>query len=732
MNSYNDNLHTNLIVSLQTLEQELKSAEAKKNASMFTLYYAQDATHKASEQLEISMQELENKTNFKTQATVNSNVSNNLLNSANQANSFVKQSITLVAVSAANVQIAANSIVKLASDIGSIYSIVNAADDKSDIYTLAKEALSLINETAKDGELASQIAMEASVLSSEIAASTVVDKAKANNDLMNVFLKIISDDFADVSQTVLAENAALDSIRTVEKLAEGNYLDNAAAYTSAKSAYQVANQVLNLDLKITDESSTGFTICFNRIKKPFKHLQAPAQAGKRYDPIENYYFIIVKDSKKMTFNMSDAENILISDAEEIPEKDNSHLKKSIIPLQDQGSISSPADKGKKQPDILQRVDITERMIGGKGPYTIQDSDGENIKLETSYVVFILAIYTDDYKKKINCFTDFLSAPSYSFTLRNKLVKADSGSITSNKNNDTSAIDITNLTQIPLYDYLHQMPGIQMSNDIVKNNKVSIDELVFEVLDAQDEVDQYQTIVASLTQKRNNFQILLTNAGNNCKQALVNKNLMDQLVQNTKDLQENSATAYNEIVMANAKTKGLAIKLKSLIDKLIYSVDMINTLSTLVIRKKALNPLISDELVSMVGQAGIDANHTVALTLVALQSGFASQAANIESDAAVAVEYAQSRNLYQMMTGTDLTGKNSKVSDEKGRSKKGVKQKHSVSELITGAYENALQLFSQRQTNYDIVTQELNQATIKRNNAQVKLELLQAGLKAGDA
>jgi len=267
--------------------------------------------------------------------------------------------------------------------------------------------------------------------------------------------------------------------------------------------------------------------------------------------------------------------------------------------------------------------------------------------------------------------------------------------------------------------------------ITERKKAELDAKALEVIDAQQDVDQYQAIVTALTQKLNTFENLQAMAETNRTKALSNKNIVDQLVQSTKDLLDNSKIAFNDIVLADSSSKELAGKLKDLMDKLIYSVELINKLSALVISKKALNPLISDELVAMVGQAGGDANNAIALTLIALQSTFASQSANMESEAAAALGYTQARSLYQIMTGTDANGDKIMVTDKDGQPTD-VPGTNSLQAMIYQAYTDAKNLFDKRQHAYNLVVNQVNLATIKLNKAQVKLKSLQTGLSAGNA
>ncbi|WP_162996671.1 hypothetical protein [Mucilaginibacter celer] len=256
--------------------------------------------------------------------------------------------------------------------------------------------------------------------------------------------------------------------------------------------------------------------------------------------------------------------------------------------------------------------------------------------------------------------------------------------------------------------------------ITERKKAELDGLTIQVLDAQIEVQQLQAIVDSLTEKAANFAGYLTLAANNKTLAFNNRNLTDDLVQKAKELLDSSKLALGQMGQANTSTKSVASQIKAVIDQLIYSAEIINKLAVLVLRNKALNPLISDELVSLIGIAGNDANNAVAVTLVALKSAFASQSANMEAEAAAELEAEQSLHLYNLITGTY----NPPVDDET--------RKTSLLTLINTAYDTA-------KSNYELADEantrtlmQLNLASADLRKAQVKLQSLQAGLAAATA
>jgi hypothetical protein len=265
---------------------------------------------------------------------------------------------------------------------------------------------------------------------------------------------------------------------------------------------------------------------------------------------------------------------------------------------------------------------------------------------------------------------------------------------------------------------HTNMSTLQTHGVTEEKKAELDKLSIEIIDAQYNVDQYEAIVASLTEKSRSFGQTLLYQETSRARTLANKNLVDQVIQNAADLKDASETAFKEITIANSGTEAVAIQIKGLVDKLIYAVEVVNKLSTMVIRKKALNPLISDELIAMLTTAGADADNAVALTLVALKSAFAAQASNLESEAVSSLENIQAVKLYQVLT-------------ENPPEVAGI-QKRCLKDLLYKAYEIADTKYDEAYQANKEATRQLNIALTELNQAQVKLRSLQAGLAAANA
>ncbi|WP_264537879.1 hypothetical protein [Flavobacterium sp. N1736] len=257
--------------------------------------------------------------------------------------------------------------------------------------------------------------------------------------------------------------------------------------------------------------------------------------------------------------------------------------------------------------------------------------------------------------------------------------------------------------------------------ITEKKKSDIDLLTSLVADAQAVVQQQTTVVSSLSQKSLKYQGYLLDAENSKTQSLSNKQLIDQVVQNALDLSANSEIAFSKMTLANENTEEVAKEVTILINKLIYSVEIINKLSNLVIRTKSLNPLISDDLITKINAAGTDANNAIALTLIALKSIFASQSLCLESEAATALEQKQALNLYLSLTGKSNSQEPLVLEDN-----------DSAQALIYKADIEAKAAYQEANKANDETTRQLNLATVNLNRAQIELKSLQAALAAANA
>jgi hypothetical protein len=260
--------------------------------------------------------------------------------------------------------------------------------------------------------------------------------------------------------------------------------------------------------------------------------------------------------------------------------------------------------------------------------------------------------------------------------------------------------------------------------ITERKKQELDSLTQKVLNAQNEVDQLEAIVDSLTTKSQKLSTELSAAEANKSLALTNKDLVDSVVDSINDLENNSGIIYKEVKVADKEIQGVALEINEVINKLIFSAEIVNKLSNLVIRKKAINPLISDELITLVTNAGTDANNAVALTLTALESVFASQATTSKSKATSFLELSQVKKLQKLLTAK---GKAAIKGDDDTK-----KYPISIQGSLYEAYDITLVIYNNTLIASNDTLKQLNNAKATLSQAQIKLNSLQSGLAAANA
>lgn len=260
--------------------------------------------------------------------------------------------------------------------------------------------------------------------------------------------------------------------------------------------------------------------------------------------------------------------------------------------------------------------------------------------------------------------------------------------------------------------------------ITERKKEELDRLANQVLVAQHKVEELQAVVSSLTAKSADFSAALTLATSKKAIALSNDTMINNIVQSALATYNDSFTAYGKLRKAEHKSKHLARNVNKLIKELIYAAEVINKLANEVIRQKALNPLISDELVTLVNNAGTDANDAVALTLVALKSVFAGETSCLESEGDANLVVRNAGNLYEVLSG--------KILESLQPLPEELSEVPALQKLIHDAYINAQERYDRALKANDVITGMLNDAIADLTVAQTNLTSLQAGLAAANA
>ena len=160
-----------------------------------------------------------------------------------------------------------------------------------------------------------------------------------------------------------------------------------------------------------------------------------------------------------------------------------------------------------------------------------------------------------------------------------------------------------------------------------------------------------------------FSAYLTSTESQKEVALNNYNMMTNVVDTINGLKQYAITVHEQTAMADKSLDNTAEDLSTLVNELIMSAEVVNKLASLVNKKKALNPLISDELVSVLTTATEDANTAIAATLTALQSCYTAVATTQQSAQMSGHELTQAAQLYRLITGAPIGCSQSQLSSK---------------------------------------------------------------------
>jgi len=395
MNSYTKNLHATVVNALWNQELELDSLKSQFHASLFSLYYAQDSCMTTAEKLQLAYKQYDFQKETLSQAIMDSNMSTNILHSTIDVKGRVDRVVANTATAAADTQIAVNAIEKLASGVSAIYSIMSAIDFDGELYDQAQEANKYMQETTYLAETVSQQSMEASSLIASAATTNLLSKATSTNTDMISLLNIVTTDFNNAKEQVTTIDQTCKSASEAAKSAEGNFENANVVCNASEVAYQLCNEELNLSLNVSEIKDIKgqkhqYRVSFNPFISPFKEENEDTTIY----PVAAYYIFLVMNRAQSAFTTENAASI----------------------------IAAP-DVNKEKFVKIEATNSTVPYVQLITTNTLKDVNGDSFQLGDNYVVFVYADLSEKYKKSVNVFEGYLTAPSASFTMTNHLIPA---------------------------------------------------------------------------------------------------------------------------------------------------------------------------------------------------------------------------------------------------------------------------------------------------------------------
>lgn len=432
--TYTEELQSSINNSNNQFIQEEYDLDHANNAAKISLYYAHGETEKNGINYRNSKIDEKRALSLDNQAVQGINLATNSQTAAKQSLVDAGKATSNISTAAANMQIAANAITKLSSDVAGILAVANAADHGSQIQNSVARAHSKIRKAAKLAEEVSLVSLNATIEAAQSTASTVVTDSQLTVASMTNFQKSTADQYSNTSAKAVASNEGLTAARKNEKAASGHFDITKKQDKAIKSTRRLINKVSNYDIQLFDparqkdyqedtasvwvvDPGKSYTISFNKFEGD------GVKTGKNVDPAENAYvqyyrLIMVKYDASASFDINVAKDLDPGTYYQMPAKGYDSYSRTFYLLgTDQALI--PQDPGvgvENDPKSLNTSD-SKHVRGIAIDYT-----GKPVEAGEYYVAYIYAVYTDVYQKLISNTDGFLSLPTKDLLLQMNLPK----------------------------------------------------------------------------------------------------------------------------------------------------------------------------------------------------------------------------------------------------------------------------------------------------------------------
>lgn len=260
-------------------------------------------------------------------------------------------------------------------------------------------------------------------------------------------------------------------------------------------------------------------------------------------------------------------------------------------------------------------------------------------------------------------------------------------------------------------------------------KAQLDHLSAKVAEAKYEVNQQQANMNAMASKSSEFTAFLSAADLDKKTALANLNVTNEIDASLEGLASSTSLAKKQSDKACNETLNLSAEMATLIKKLIFSVEIIDTLGQLVTREKAINKLIPDSLIGLILKASTDAQNAIALTLTALQSCYAAEASATRSKQVIDLQAQQLSNLVDSFKSAGMITEPTTAS---AASEAPLIDCTGLLSLSENAYEQSVTRYQQTLVANNIVNKQLAYAQQQLAKSTTSLNSWQAGLAAATA
>jgi hypothetical protein len=243
--NYTQELHDAINSSNDQLIQIENKLDQAKSAAKLSLFYAQANGEKEEADFKTAKTINDKSLSLDAKSTEGVSLANNVLIAAKQSSVDAGSATSNFSTAAANIQIAANAITELASDVGGIMAVANAADQGSKIQASVEKAYVKIKNAAEMAEKLSLISLQATIEVAQSTANTVVTDAEQVLAAMTSLQTATSSQSDNSSEQMKAAYAGFMAALKMAKSASAAYDLALSKDQAIKSTRKLIDQVSN-------------------------------------------------------------------------------------------------------------------------------------------------------------------------------------------------------------------------------------------------------------------------------------------------------------------------------------------------------------------------------------------------------------------------------------------------------------------------------------------------------
>lgn len=441
--TYTEELQGSINNSNNEFIQEEYTLDHANEAAKLSLYYAHGNTEKNNINYRNAKIDEGKALKLNEQAVQGINLANNASTAANQSLVDSGKATSNVSTAAANMQIAANAITKLSSDVAGILAVANAADHGSQIQDSVGRAYEKITKAAKLAEEVSLVSLNATIEAAQSTASTVVTDAQLALSSMTSFQGATAAQYSAASALAVSSNEGVTDARKTEKEASGAYDITRKQDEAIKTTRKLINKVSNHNLDLFDPAlvknklkvkvlnngnkedasfkvaaGKSYTISFNKLEGDGLNPGTTGANIEDGDYIQYYRLIMVKYDASAAFDINTAKNLPVGTYYQFEPNGYKGYSRTFYLLGTDQALIPYDPKAVVETDPISLDSYDSKHVRG----IAVDNEGKPIEAGEYYVSYVYAVYTDEYQKLISNTDGFLSLPSKDTQLQMNLTR----------------------------------------------------------------------------------------------------------------------------------------------------------------------------------------------------------------------------------------------------------------------------------------------------------------------